>query len=296
MTTHRSAKHPASRAPGIARGLGAVSAIFLAGAAALTVTAGPAAAHDDTSSPKAEVNFAGTVALSNCSGSVVRMPDSQDSDPALVMTNGHCLESGMPDAGKVIVDEPNDRTFDLLDADAKSAGTLTASKIAYATMTDTDVTLYELTNTYAEITEKYSIDALEVADTHAKAGTAITVVSGYWKDTYSCDIDDFVYELHEGDYVWKDSTRYAPGCDTIGGTSGSPVVDQSTGKVVAVNNTGNEDGEECTMNNPCEVDKDGKTTAKKGTNYAQNSYQIPGCVDKGNKVNLDKDGCKLPKP
>ncbi len=42
------------------------------------------------------MNFAGTVSLSNCSGSVVRMPDSAASDPALVLTNGHCLESGFP--------------------------------------------------------------------------------------------------------------------------------------------------------------------------------------------------------
>ncbi len=42
------------------------------------------------------VNFAGTVSLSNCSGSVVRMPNSAASDPALVLTNGHCLESGFP--------------------------------------------------------------------------------------------------------------------------------------------------------------------------------------------------------
>ena len=52
--------------------------------------------------PKAKaVNFAGTVALSNCSGSVVRMPDSEDNDPALVMTNGHCLETGFPGPGEV---------------------------------------------------------------------------------------------------------------------------------------------------------------------------------------------------
>lgn len=59
--------------------------------------------------PKA-VTFEGTVALSNCSGAVVRLPNSTDRDPALVMSNGHCLEGGFPASGEVVVDRPSSRT------------------------------------------------------------------------------------------------------------------------------------------------------------------------------------------
>ncbi|GAA4964363.1 hypothetical protein GCM10023238_34970 [Streptomyces heliomycini] len=59
------------------------------------------------------VNFAGAVSLSNCSGSVVRMPGSAADDPALVLTNGHCLESGFPAPGQVLVDRASSRTFGL---------------------------------------------------------------------------------------------------------------------------------------------------------------------------------------
>src|SRR5437870_3712256 len=86
---------------------------------------------------------------------------------------------------------------------------------------------------------------------HPTAGSAIDVVSGYWKRVYSCTIDGFVYRLKEGSWTWKDSIRYTSACQTIGGTSGSPII--SGGKVVGVNNTGNEDGERCTENNPCGV-------------------------------------------
>ncbi|MEU8751111.1 serine protease [Streptomyces chartreusis] len=242
------------------------------------------------------VNFAGTVSLSNCSGSVVRFPASEDNDPALVMSNGHCLETGMPGPGEVVVDRASSRTFGLLNANGSRVGTLRASKIAYGTMTDTDVSIYQLTTTYAQIKSSYGINALTMADSHPTAGTAITVASGYWKRLYSCNIDGFAYRLKEGDWTFKDSVRYTSACNTIGGTSGSPVIDQATNKVVAVNNTGNEDGQRCTVNNPCEVDESGNVTVRQGINYAQQTYQIPACFGVDNKLDLNASGCVLPKP
>lgn len=242
------------------------------------------------------VNFAGTVSLSNCSGSVVRMPDSEDNDPALVMTNGHCLETGFPTPGQVIVDRASTRTFGLLNSAGTRVGTLRASKIAYGTMTDTDMAVYQLTTTYAQIKSTYGIDALVYDTARPTAGTDISVVSGYWKRIYSCDVDGFAYRLKEGDWTWKDSIRYTSACNTIGGTSGSPVVDVATNKVVGVNNTGNESGERCTVNNPCEVDANGTVTVRQGINYAQQTWHVPACFGVDNKLDLSASGCVLPKP
>ncbi|MDT0469981.1 trypsin-like serine peptidase [Streptomyces gibsoniae] len=284
----------------------ALFALVIAGAGAAPAVAAPQAARTaptasrtTAASPTATVravDFAGTVSLSNCSGSVIRFPNSADTDPALVLTNGHCLEAGFPDPGQVIVGQSSSRTFGLLNSAGSKVATLRASKVAYSTMTDTDVTIYQLTTTYAQIKSSYGISALTVADTHPVAGTAIKVVSGYWKRIYSCNVDGFVYRLKEGDWTWKDSVRYTSACDTIGGTSGSPVLDNSTGKVVAVNNTGNEDGERCTVDNPCEVDANGTVTVRQGINYAEETYLIPACFGTGNKLNLNASGCTLPKP
>ncbi|MFI2644534.1 serine protease [Streptomyces sp. NPDC018610] len=266
-----------------------------AAAAAQTGGAAPAPAKKTAPALKA-VDFAGTVSLSNCSGSVIRFPASADSDPALVLSNGHCLETGFPEPGEVITGQSSSRTFGLLNSAGTKVATLRANQVVYSTMTDTDVTIYRLTSTYAQIKSAYGINALTVSDTHPVAGTAIKVVSGYWKRIYSCNIDGFVYRLKEGGWTWKDSVRYTSACNTIGGTSGSPVVDNATGKVVAVNNTGNEDGQRCTENNPCEVDANGNVTVREGINYAEETYQIPACFTTGNKLALNASGCVLPKP
>ncbi|KUN26133.1 hypothetical protein AQJ23_13160 [Streptomyces antibioticus] len=261
-----------------------------------TVTSASASLNQALAPQVKAVSFAGTVSLSNCSGSVIRFPNSEADDPALVMSNGHCLETGFPAAGEVIVDQASTRSFGLLNSAGTRVGTLRANKIAYATMTDTDVSIYQLTRTYASIKSTYGIDALTLNDTHPVAGTAITVVSGYWKRTYACNVDGFAYRLKEGEWTWKDSVRYTSACQTIGGTSGSPVIDNATGKVVAVNNTGNEDGARCTDNNPCEVDASGNVTVRQGINYAQETYQIPACFGLDNKLDLSRSGCTLPKP
>ncbi|MGI5402596.1 trypsin-like serine peptidase [Streptomyces sp. CA-135486] len=286
--------------------VGAFLALALLGAGAapaVAVTTADAASAATSTEPGAKprvdlkaVDFAGTVALSNCSGSLVRTPASEPDDPALVLSNGHCIESGFPAAGEVVVDQPSTRSFSLLNSAGSRVATLRASKIAYATMTDTDISLYQLTRTYAQIQSSYGIKALELNAAHPVQGTAIKVVSGYWKRIYSCNIDGFAYLLKEGEWTWKDSVRYTSSCNTIGGTSGSPVVDNATGKVVAVNNTGNEDGGRCTDNNPCEVDESGKVTVRQGINYAQETYVIVPCVGLDNKIDLGRAGCTLPKP
>ncbi len=242
-----------------------------------------------------EPTFAGTVALSNCSGSLVRVADATDSDPALVLTNGHCIETGFPAAGEVIVDQPSTRSFTVLDASGGSLGTVHASKVSYATMTDTDVTLYQLTSTYGQIQQQYGISALPLASSHPTQGADIRVVSGYWKKVYSCNVDGFVYQVKEGDWTWKDSVRYTQPCQVIGGTSGSPVIDTASGNVVAVNNTINESGEQCTLDNPCEVDENGNITVHEGIGYAQETYILANCIS-GSTVNLDDPSCQLPRP
>ncbi|WP_018680990.1 S1 family peptidase [Actinokineospora enzanensis] len=260
---------------------------------ALTVALAGAALVVTPASAQVTADFSAIVALDNCSGSVVRPPSATDNDPALVMSNGHCVK--LMGANEVIVNQATSRTFTLLGPSGQSAGTLRATKLAYATMKSTDVSFYQLSATYAQIQQQYHTRALDMLATHPTQGTSIQVVSGYWKRIYSCSIDGFAYRVREANWTWNDSVRYTRSCNVIGGTSGSPVIDTATNKVVAVNNTINESGGRCTMNNPCEVSQSGQVTVRSGIGYAQETYNIPACITTGNQFNLNAPGCTLPK-
>jgi hypothetical protein len=243
--------------------------------------------------------LASTIALNNCSASLVRYPSSQDTDRAMMLTNGHCYEGGFLSAGQVLVNRASSRSGKLLDASGRAVATLRADLLLYATMTGTDAALYRLTRTFAQLRSTTGLSALTIASTHPVDGRPISIPSGYWKTTYSCAIDGFASTLREGQWTWHDSIRYQhpdSDCQTIGGTSGSPIVDDTTLQIAGVNNTLNEDGAACTLNNPCEVNSDGSTTYTQGQNYGQQTYWFTTCLTAANAIDLNKTGCLLTKP
>jgi Trypsin-like peptidase domain len=242
------------------------------------------------------VTLASTIALSNCSASLVRFPASADTDRAMMLTNGHCYEGGFLSAGEVLVNRQSSRSGTLLDESGNSLGTLRADLVLYATMTGTDVTLYRLTSTYASIRDSSGATALTIAADHPVDGTAIGIPSGYWERVWNCQVNGFVPTLREDEWTWHDSIRYDTACDTIHGTSGSPVVDVTSGQVVGINNTGNDNGESCTLNNPCEVDDNGNVTVHPGQSYGQETYWFTTCLDASNALDLNAPGCLLAKP
>jgi V8-like Glu-specific endopeptidase len=242
-------------------------------------------------------DFTGIAALSNCSASLVRYAGSVATDKALVLTNGHCYEGGFLQPGQVLVNKTSTRSITLLKPDSSRAGTIRAEKILYGTMTKTDMIVYQVSETYASIKSRLNVTPLTLAEQGPADGAGMAVVSGYWKRIYTCSVQATIPQLREGDWTWQNSIKYQqPGCETIGGTSGSPVVSTSTGEVIGVNNTGNEDGERCTLNNPCEVDADGNVTVDQGAAYGQQTWWLYTCLTANRTLDLNKSGCELPKP
>ena len=276
-------------------------------AAALTLTAGPASAGSAAAAPPAAaaaaarpsvtVTLASTIALDDCSASLVRYPSSQSSDHALMLTAGHCFEGGMPSAGQVLQNVPSSRSGSLLNASGNTLGTVKADKLLYATMTNTDISVYELTDTFASIASKYGATPLTIAASHPVNGDTIAIPSAYWDRTWRCTLNGFAATVEEDQWTWHDSLRYGKtGCSVIGGSSGSPDVDTSTGQVVGVNNTINEDGQLCTLDNPCEVSSNGTKTERKGQGYGQETYWVTTCLNASRAIDLSVSGCLLPKP
>jgi hypothetical protein len=143
----------------------------------------------------ADYDFSGIVALSNCSGSLVKLPNSLPTDKALVLTNGHCLGGmRMLNPGEVVTNRAASRWVALLGANATPVGArLNTTKIIYAAMTKSDIAVYELNKTFAEIKAEYRMDPLLMSATSPADGTEIQVLSGYWRRGYSCSIEKTVF-------------------------------------------------------------------------------------------------------
>jgi hypothetical protein len=267
----------------------AIGAAALAVATGVLTGAAPAQAATT-------VTLASTIALSNCSASLVRFPTSVSSDRAMMLTNGHCYEGGFLDAGEVLQNVSSSRTGTLLNSSGRSLARVRADRVLYATMTGTDVTLYRLTSTFSTLSSSYGATALTLSSAHPAAGATIGIASSYWKRIWNCKIDSFVNTLREDEWTWHDSVRYDSACDTIAGTSGSPIIDTATGQQVGINNTGNDDGEMCTLDNPCEVDSNGTTHAYEGQSYGEETYWFTTCLTSARTIDLSLSGCLLTKP
>lgn len=241
-------------------------------------------------------DFEGIIKLSNCSGSLIAFNGQPMTSKAIVMTNGHCIQKpgGFLNPGEVWVNRPMRRSMKIFDKNMRLHNVM-SSKILYATMTNTDVAFYELTETYEEIMDKTNVRPFLLDSVRPLEGISIDIVSGYWDRGYSCEIDGFVFNIREGAWTFTDSIRYTKTCDTIGGTSGSPIIERGERKVVAINNTSNESGERCTLNNPCEVDEEGSVTVRKGVRYGQQTYNTYTCLTPDFNFELNRRGCELPR-
>ncbi|MCB0421467.1 MAG: trypsin-like peptidase domain-containing protein [Bdellovibrionales bacterium] len=242
----------------------------------------------------APYDFEGIVKLSNCSGALVRYAGQPDSAKALVLTNGHCVKSyGFLQPGEVWVNRPSQRRMKVANSE-RNFISIQATKVLFATMTTTDAALYELKESFQELESK-GIRALYIDSNRPQLGQEIEIISGYWERGYACHIDGFVFELRESSWSFFDSIRYSPqGCEVIGGTSGSPILEKHSRSIIGVNNTGNQDGSRCQMNNPCEVDREGRVTVQKGINYGQQTYLFYECLTVDFKLDLNIPGCQLP--
>lgn len=250
----------------------------------------------DEDSLNLNYDFEGIVKLDNCSGSLVRFKSQPLSSKAYVLTNGHCIKlkrNRLLNPGEVKVDTRTLRHMSVFDRHM-NLYPITAKKLVYATLTDTDIAIYELNQTYLDI-EKYGVRSLVIDDNRPELGTEIDIVSGYWDRGYRCHIEKFIHKLKEGGWTFSDSLRFSEtGCKTKGGTSGSPIILKGTRLVIAINNTGNSKGMGCGFGTPCEVNESGETQSIiRG--YGQQTYQIYSCLNDNFEIDLSLVTCSLPK-
>jgi hypothetical protein len=120
-----------------------VGAAAPAQAAPAAGAAAPAAGAATPAVSVAATTLASTIALNNCSASLVRYPSSVSTDRAMMLTNGHCYEGGFLGAGQVLQNRTSTRSGTLLNSAGRSLATVRADRVLYATMTGTDVPVRE---------------------------------------------------------------------------------------------------------------------------------------------------------
>jgi Trypsin-like peptidase domain len=239
-------------------------------------------------------DFEGIIKLRGCSGSLIQFEGQSVDAAAVIMTNGHCVDDDLIEPNSVIVNKTDSRKVQLFKSLTKKFS-LETTRILYATMTGTDIAFFELKETYAQIEARYQVRPFEFSNSHPSLHESIDIISGYWEKGYSCNIEAFVARLKEGDWWFSDSIRYSSECITKGGTSGSPIIERGTRRVIAVNNSRNENGYRCTVNNPCELGAGDSVMVFKERGYGQQSYQVYTCLDRDFQFDLKLPGCLLAK-
>jgi V8-like Glu-specific endopeptidase len=232
-----------------------------------------------------------------CSGSLVIFEGRTASEKALVLTAGHCTLRA-PGPGQVLKNLKQERALAIntLKFEARKACAAT-SVLLYATMTDIDIALYELTESYQELQQRTGAVPFVVSrESIVPPNTKLRAPSGHHENEQACVVDADVQKVTEYVWTWGPLMRLG-GCTFIGGASGSPLISENTGQVVGVVSTVFSASDlPCSSMNPCEVDANGRSSVRgKGTSYGQYAPRLAACVNSSGHLDLSAPTCGLPK-
>lgn len=162
--------------------------------------------------------LAGTAMFSGCSGAIIRGPRSQPSDPAMLMTNGHC-SNPRPGIGQASTGQNLNVPVLIKDAHGETQVRARATSLVYATMTGTDLALYRLDHTFQQLQDA-DVTVRSLSERGPQPGQVLNVLSAVSGRDWNCAVEATVPRLREGGYVQHDAIRYDTdeGCDTAEGT------------------------------------------------------------------------------
>lgn len=264
---------------------------------------------EEPSSTHLTIRLNGSVYVNDCSGAVVQFEGMKDSHLAWVVTNGHCSKAdeskyhygrvSIPAPGQVVVNAKiGSYESEYLEInDGKSKENYKKNRLVLATLTDMDLAIIELTDSYKKL-KKMGIKVRKVSKKTPIIGHPISVISGYWDQVQSCKVDKIIPKIKEGPFTWSNAFRLSSECRLKDGYSGSIVVDDTNDEVIGLYNTLNENGEYCSLENPCEIWSDeSQPVIHRDISYGPSLALIYSCLTKnGSELDLNKKGCKLPKP
>ncbi|MBC7386516.1 MAG: hypothetical protein H7301_10205 [Cryobacterium sp.] len=213
--------------------------------------------------PAKMIELNGIVAGLRCSGALVTL-GRRDDQRALVLTAGHCTSTtsqyatGTAEGGRLFPKQSEGTVVYIPSTDSNLASdgarvftNFWIHSVFYATMTRTDIALYEIDATIGELKSK-GIRFFELADHLPKTGEVLRITSGFAGMTEECTVADifptfsderkiFDYPIPEGgdssDASYPDfrnSILLDRKCFAKNGWSGSPIFDEKTRLVYGV--------------------------------------------------------------
>lgn len=231
--------------------------------------------------------------------------------PAYVLSNGHCNFFEHWGFDPLRADEVRQNqtssyfvTFNHhADVAAVERPVFKIRKLTYITESQTDVALYEIDTTQAELRKK-GIRPLKISSVAPKKGDRATLigipllnVDDDQKTLHASDCDLLeTVALKNGIYDAPKSVRHR--CASLPGFSGGPLV--SSGEIILLNSHGSADDSrgdaDCSYETrPCEVESGKKPVVREDLNYGQFVDGIAGCFGKDGKFDLSRNQCRLPK-
>jgi len=170
--------------------------------------------------------LASTVQLpAPCSGTLVTFEGRAANRKALVLTAGHCIGIGSvefgakaPGAGEVFKNFKQDNIFTVNTPRPElRKACVGSSELVYATLTEIDVAVYELSETYQELEKRTGAVPLIVSrDSRVVPGLKLRAPSGLHENEQACTLAADVAKVKEFDWTWGPLMRLA-GCTFIGG-------------------------------------------------------------------------------
>jgi uncharacterized protein (TIGR03437 family) len=226
--------------------------------------------------------------------------------PAYVVANGHCL--GFLRTNEVILDSARGGsvTFGRFIDTPEKQDRFSIRRTVYATMKGTDLSIFELDASYAQLVSR-GYRPLEIQSDPPPPGEPVSAVgmpvSGVPQDEQylrqaDCRISGQA-QLIEFNWTWYGFLR-TDCADIKPGSSGSPLISLRTGKLVGVINTTTQDaphigpGFACYLGVPCEIRPDGPATVRDAV-YALPVAGLERCFNPAGAFDVALAGCPLDK-
>ncbi|NOT78638.1 MAG: trypsin-like peptidase domain-containing protein [Bacteriovoracaceae bacterium] len=248
----------------------------------------------------------GLAIVNGCSAGLIIFEGIKKHDRALVATNGHCLLLNLNLKREFPYPMPGENLANITDTEFREKTNITLhgpnesikvkmARLIFGTMSGTDLSLFEIENTYEHLEKEFKILPLKIANRDSSLNTPVSIVSGYYNRKFSCSLKS-ISDLIEGPFYTNNALSLSSECDIYPGFSGSPIVNDLSGEVIGLANTHfSNEGELCSFNNPCIIDpiSEQRIAPFSGQSFGISLIELKSCFDfKLRQIDLELPTCK----